>query len=202
MLDGLLDWFAALPPALLYLALFGAAFVENVFPPAPSDVVVAFGSFIAARGPGLPVLTFLFVLAGNVAGAMTMYGLGRKYGADRVMRRLGAGGDGQARMEAMFRRWGIWALVVSRFLPGVRALVPPFAGALKLGAVRSAIAMGLASAVWYGGITYLAYTAGANFEALQARMAAGQRWLAIGATAIVLAAVAVWLVRRRRATSA
>jgi membrane protein DedA with SNARE-associated domain len=55
----------------------------------------------------------------------------------------------------------------------VRAPRPPFAGALRLGAVRSGVAMGLASAVWYGVITYLAYTAGANFEALQARIATG-----------------------------
>ena len=202
MLQALLDWFAGLPPALLYVALFAAAAIENVFPPAPSDVVVAFGSFIAARGRGSPYLTFAFVLAGNVAGAMLMYGVGRKYGAQRVMQRLGAGGDGQARMEAMFARWGIWALVVSRFLPGVRALVPPFAGALKLGALRSMLAMGVASAVWYGAITYFAYTAGSNFEALRARIASGQRWAGGIAVGIVAVAVAVWLVRRRRTRGA
>lgn len=199
MLQTLLDWFAGLPPGLLYLALYAAALIENVFPPAPSDVVVAFGSFIAARGPGAPGLTFAAVLAGNVSGAMFMYWVGRKYGADRVLRRLGGSGDGQARMEVMFARWGMWALVVSRFLPGVRALVPPFAGALRLGAVRSAIAMGLASAVWYGGITYLAYTAGANFEALKARIAEGQKWAAIVAVAIVAVVAVVWWTRRRRA---
>jgi membrane protein DedA with SNARE-associated domain len=199
VLQTILDWFAGLPPVLLYLALFGAALIENVFPPAPSDVVVAFGSFIAARGRGSPFLTFAFVLAGNVTGAMLMYGVGRKYGAERVLRRLGGGADGQARMEAMFARWGVWALVVSRFLPGVRALVPPFAGALRLGAVRSALAMGIASAVWYGAITYFAYTAGSNFEALQARIVESQKWLAIGASVLVGLGLAVWLLRRGRA---
>jgi membrane protein DedA with SNARE-associated domain len=198
VLQQLLDWFAGLPPALLYLALFAAAAIENVFPPAPSDVVVAFGSFIAARGRGHPLGTFAFVLAGNVARAMLMYWVGRRYGAERVMRRMGAGGGGQARLEALFARWGLWALVVSRFLPGVRALVPPFAGALRLGAVRSGVAMGLASAVWYGVITYLAYTAGANFEALQARIATGQKWAGGIAAAIAVVGVAFWLLRRRR----
>jgi uncharacterized protein (TIGR03382 family) len=58
--------------------------------------------------------------------------------------------------------------------------------------------MGLASAVWYGVITHLAYTAGANFEALQARIATGQKWAGGIAAAIAAVAVAVWLVRRRR----
>lgn len=202
MLQQLLDWFAGLPPALLYVALFGAAAIENVFPPAPSDVVVAFGSFIAARGAGHPLGTFAFVLAGNIAGAMFMYWVGRRFGAERVMRRLGAGGGGQARLETMFARWGLWALVISRFLPGVRALVPPFAGALRLGAVRSGIAMGLASAVWYGAITWFAYTAGANFEALQSRIATSQKVAGGVAATVVVLAVAIWLLRRRRARGA
>jgi membrane protein DedA with SNARE-associated domain len=199
VLQQLLDWFAGLPPGLLYLALFAAAAIENVFPPAPSDVVVAFGSFIAARGKGHPLGTFAFVLAGNVTGAMLMYWVGRRFGAERVMRRLGAGAGGQARLESLFARWGLWALVVSRFLPGVRALVPPFAGALRLGAVRSGVAMALASGVWYGAITWFAYTAGANFEALQARIATSQRWAGGVALAIVAVGVAVVLIRRRRA---
>jgi uncharacterized protein (TIGR03382 family) len=58
--------------------------------------------------------------------------------------------------------------------------------------------MGLASAVWYGVITYLAYTAGANFEALQARIATGQKWAGGIAAAIAVVGVAFWLLRRRR----
>ena len=55
MLHSILDWFSGLPPAALYLALAFAAGIENVFPPLPSDTVVAFGSFIAARGQASPI---------------------------------------------------------------------------------------------------------------------------------------------------
>ena len=200
MLQQLLDWFAGLPPLALYLALAVTAAAENVFPPLPADTVVAFGSFIAARGSASAVGTFLATYAGNLAGAMLMYWVGRRYGAERVLRRLGGAGAGEARLQALYGRYGLGALVVSRFLPGVRAIVPPFAGALRLGAVRAALAMGVASAIWYGAITYFAYTAGANFEALQARVAAGQRWLGGGAAAIVAVAALVWWLRRRSRT--
>jgi membrane protein DedA with SNARE-associated domain len=99
----------------------------------------------------------------------------------------------------MYARWGLGAIALSRFLPGVRAIVPPFAGALRVGAVRAGLAMTLASSVWYGLITYFAYEAGANFEALKARMAEGQRWLGIGAATIVAAGLVLWWLRRRRA---
>lgn len=198
MLGQLLAWFEGLPPVALYLALAVAAGIENVFPPLPSDTVVAFGSFIAARGRASPLLTFVATLSGNLAGAMFMYWVGSRYGAERVLRRFGGAAGGRARLEAMYGRYGIWAIAISRFLPGVRAIVPPVAGALRVGAVRALLAMGVASALWYGGITYLAFTAGANFDALQARIAQGQRWVGIGAAAIVVLALAVWWLRRRR----
>ena len=199
MLERLLDWFAQLPPLALYLALAVTAAAENVFPPLPADTVVAFGSFIAARGQASAIGTFAATLAGNLAGAMLMYWVGARYGAERVLRRLGGGAAGQEKLQALYGKYGVWALVVSRFLPGVRALVPPFAGALRLGAAKAALAMGLASAVWYGAITYFAFTAGANFDALQARVAEGQKWLAIGAAVLVAAGLLVWWLRRRRA---
>jgi membrane protein DedA with SNARE-associated domain len=199
VLDRLLDWFAALPPALLYIALAVTAAAENVFPPLPADTVVAFGSFIAARGKASPIATFLAIMAGNIAGAMGMYWVGWRYGSERIMRRLGGAGAHQARLQAMYARWGLGAIALSRFLPGVRAIVPPFAGALRVGAVRAGLAMTVASSVWYGLITYFAYEAGANFEALKARMAEGQRWLGIGAATIVAAGLVLWWLRRRRA---
>ena len=101
-------------------------------------------------------------------------------------------------MADLYRRRGLWGIFISRFLPGVRAIVPPAAGALGIGAFRTLVSMGSASALWYGGITYLAFTAGANFEALEASIKRGERWVALGAGGIVVVVAAVWLVRRRR----
>jgi membrane protein DedA with SNARE-associated domain len=115
-----------------------------------------------------------------------------------VNQRFGGGEGGQERLQRLYARYGIWAIVISRFLPGIRAIVPPFAGALRIGALRSALAMGVASGVWYGAITYLAFNAGANFEALSTRIATGQRWLGIGAAAIAAVALAAWFAARRR----
>ena len=199
-MQGLLDWLAALPAFALYAALAGAAAIENVFPPFPADTVVAFGSFIAARGRGSVVGVFLATWIGNVAGAAFMYALGLRYGAALLSGRLlRAGPDAEARIDAMYRRHGLWALAVSRFIPGVRAIVPPFAGALRLSPVRALAAMAVASGIWYGAITVLAYRLGSSWEALRDTVARAGLWAAIGATAIALLGVGVWLLRRRRA---
>ena len=200
MLQDLLDWIGALPTAALYGALALAAAVENVFPPFPADTVVAFGSFVAARGNGSAIGTFLATWSGNVAGAVLMYALGRRYGAALLRGRLlRAGPDAERKLDALYRRHGLWALAISRFVPGVRAIVPPFAGALRLSPGRALLAMALASGVWYGAITWFAFRVGSSWEELSARVGAVGRHVAIGATAIVLVVGLVWIARRRRA---
>lgn len=197
-MQGVLDWLTALPPAVLYLVLALVAAIENIFPPVPADTVVAFGAFLAARGNATLAGAFLATWLGNLAGAMAMYAAGRRFGADRLERRLGNGGAA-ARLHEFYAHRGAIALFVSRFLPGIRALVPPFAGAARVPAGRAAAIIGGASALWYGGITALAYRVGTDWATLQARMAQWQRSLFIGAGAIVAVGLIVWLLRRRRA---
>jgi membrane protein DedA with SNARE-associated domain len=198
--QGILDWLAALPPVALYLTMFVFAAIENVFPPLPADTVVAFGSFLAARGQGTIAGAFLATWAGNLSGAALMYGAGRKYGSERIQRRLlkDESASAGSRLHALHSQYGMLALFVSRFIPGVRALVPPFAGALHLPFIPSLIVMGVASGIWYGLISYLAFRVGANWNMLQRTIVEYGRVATIIALAIVIAGVVVWVVRRRR----
>lgn len=203
-MNDLLAWLHQLPDALLYSAILVAAFLENVFPPLPADTVIALGAFVAARGNGTELGVWIATMVGNVGGAMLMYGLGHRYGLPWLMQRFPSVVSPSAadRFAERFRTQGMVAVVVSRFLPAVRALVPPMAGALGIGATRSAIAMTLASGVWYGMICMLAFRAGANAEALLARVAEQQRALGIGALVIVAAGgVVIWWRHRGRRIS-
>lgn len=202
MLQSVLDWLTALPPLLLYLALFVSAWLENVFPPLPADTIVAFGAFLAAHGDASLLGAFLATWLGNVGGALCMLWLGRHYGTEWLRRRFPGlsdkDGGASSRIMRLYARYGVPALFLSRFLPGARALVPPLAGAMNVPVVPAALAIGLASALWYGAISWLAYNVGARWSDLSTRIGSLGRWSAIGAAAIVAVGVAVWLVRRRR----
>jgi membrane protein DedA with SNARE-associated domain len=201
-MQGFLDWLAALPPVALYTAMAFAAAIENVFPPLPADTVVAFGSFLAARGNGTIIGAFLSTWIGNIAGAAVMYAAGRRFGAERIERRLlkDKSAGAESRLRKLYDRYGLFALFLSRFVPGIRAIVPPFAGALRLPPVRSLAVMGLASGIWYGFISYLAFSAGADWATLQSAIARYGKYAAIVALALLVVGVTVWLVRRRRET--
>jgi membrane protein DedA with SNARE-associated domain len=201
--QGLLAWLGAVPPAILYLVLFVLAAAENVFPPLPTDTVVAFGTWLAARGDGSAMAAFLATWIGNVAGAAGMYLVGRRHGTGWMRAHFPSLVDerGEQRLRALYARYGILALVVSRFLPGVRALVPPFAGALRVPAGVVLLAMAGTSGVWYGAISYVAFRAG-DWDALMRTVARSGRVTAIVAAVLVVAGAAVWMVRRRGRTAA
>lgn len=198
--NGVLDWLASLPPLALYLVLGVSAAIENVFPPFPADTVVAFGSFLAARGKGSMVGSFLATWLGNMVGATAMYIVGREYGPS-VLRRF-VRGDVEAvreRMKAMYGKYGYAALFLSRFIPGVRSIVPPFAGAAHIPLVPAILIMALASAIWYGVITWLAFSVGANWELFSDKLALVARVVASVAGGLLVIAGAVWYARKRRA---
>lgn len=196
----LFDWLTSLPPLALYLALFVTAGAENVFPPLPADSVVAFGSVLAARGNGTAIGAFLATWIGNVAGACGVYMLGRRVGSGRMQRWMHhfGGQRSEDRIRALYQKRGLAALFLSRFLPGVRALVPPFAGALRIPFGPFLLVTASASGLWYGLITYLGFRLGADWDALQKRMSDVSRGLAWAAGSVVFLGVIVWLVRRRR----
>jgi membrane protein DedA with SNARE-associated domain len=56
----------------------------------------------------------------------------------------------------------------------------------------------IASAIWYGTVTLVAYNLGENWEQATATLGGYQRALAIAVGVIVAGAAAVWAIRRRR----
>ena len=200
MLASVLQWLSGLPAVVLYLSLIVFAALENVFPPLPTDTVVAFGTWLAVRGQGSALAAFLCTWLGNVAGAAAMYEVGRRHGSAWMRRRFPrlADAKGEERLRGLYARYGIAALVVSRFIPGVRALVPPFAGALRVPALPAIAAMALASGAWYGLISYLAWRAGSDWDSVTALLARSGRVVTIVACAIAVVVALVWYRHQRQ----
>ena len=200
MSSGLIAWLTSVPLGVLYLIMALFAAVENIFPPIPADTVVALGSWLAARGQGSPVWAFLSVWIGNIAGAAAMYFVGRRHGTAWIERRFPKIADekSESRFRELHRKYGAASLFLSRFIPGVRALVPPFAGALRLPAMSSLVSIAVASGIWYGLVSYLAFRAGAaDWNALTGRISSVGRWIAVGAGVVLAVGALAWWVRQR-----
>lgn len=200
MLERLLDALASLPLVPTYLVLMALSALENVFPPVPADTAVALGAFLARRGEVSVVPLAALCWLANLASAAATYGIGRHHG--RGFFRHGWGRKLMpphvlAALEEAYARWGTAGIFLSRFLPGVRAAVPPFAGVAGLGPVRALVPAAVASAIWYAFLASAGYALAENWEAVKALVADTNR--ALGVVALGLAVVAVaWLWRRSR----
>jgi membrane protein DedA with SNARE-associated domain/uncharacterized tellurite resistance protein B-like protein len=174
--------------------------VENVVPPVPSDAAVALGAFLSHRGLTTPVGVFLVTWTANLLGAAAVYVAARRYGrrlfASQTGRRLLAPRS-LALIEREYLRFGTVGIFISRFLPGIRAVVPPFAGLVGLGAWRTLLPMAVASVIWYGGITLVGALIGSEWERIVAIVTGINRTLGI-VTLLVVAAGAVWYWKGRR----
>ena len=197
-LQSVFDWLLTLPQSTLLPVMALLAAVENFFPPIPADVLIALGAFIAARSDASPLPPFLTVLFGNVFGAMVMYAVGRRFGADWTEKRfhLKHKESAELSLSAWYARYGLLALAIGRFIPGVRALVAPFAGALKASWLGTLAAITFASGTWYGLVTWIAFRAGSNWEDLLKTVGRMGRWSAL--VAVVLAAGIALLWYRHR----
>jgi membrane protein DedA with SNARE-associated domain/uncharacterized tellurite resistance protein B-like protein len=203
VIESLLQWVSTLPPTAVYAVLALLAAVENVVPPVPSDAAVALGAFLSHRGATTPALVFLVTWLANLIGAGLVYLGARRFGhrlfATRTGRRLLAPRS-LAVIEREYLRFGVAGIFISRFLPGIRAVVPPFAGLIRLGAFRTLLPMAAASAVWYGGITLMGSILGAQWERILAILEGVNRTMGILAVILAVAgAVWYWTSRRRRA---
>ena len=148
-------------------------------------------------------LAFLCWLSNMGTAAWTYY-LARRHGASffktgwgqRVMPAAAF-----TALEEAYAKHGVVGIFLSRFLPGVRATVTPFAGVVGMPARRVLVPAALASAIWYAFLAAAGYTLADNWDAVKALVGTANRALGIAA-AVAAVFVAFWLWRRLRASRA
>ena len=182
----------------------GAA-LENIVPPVPADTFILLGGFLAVRGPADIAVVFLVTWLANTAGALLVYRVGYRFGQPFFETRLGRLllQPGQLeRLRRFYHRRGTPAIFLARFFPGLRALVPAFAGVAGLSFRSVAPPLIVASAIWYGTLVWLGATAGENLAAIFEWFGAANRLLLAIAALIGVIILAAWLQTRRAASSA
>ena len=201
LLNRLVSALDVVPTETVYVLVGVGAAVENVFPPIPSDTFVVLGGVLADRG----VVVWQIVLAvawfSNIVMGCFVYLMGRRYG-----RAIFDTGWGEwllrphqlERMDGFYQRYGTLTILVSRFFPVFRVLVPVFAGISRLGFWRTALPLSVASAIWYGVLVWAGVFASRNVPRLVHWVETANRGLLAGA-AVLFLAVGVWWWRTRRA---
>ena len=146
-------------------------FLENVFPPIPSEVIMPFGGFLASTGEFSLFWVWIAGTIGSVAGAIVLYYLGW-FAGDVVIRRflrrygkwIGISEKDYDRSLGIFRKYGEWIVLFGRVIPLVRSLVSIPAGAERMPFAKFMIYTTLGSAAWSGLLAVAGYALGDRWE--------------------------------------
>jgi membrane protein DedA with SNARE-associated domain len=155
-LDSLVTVLNNTDPAYLYLAMFFFAFFENIFPPTPSDLVIAFGGSLVGTGKLDIFAAVFFSTLGSATGFVAMYYVGFFLGRELIdsgkLKFLPL--DKVKTVESWFQKYGYGIVVANRFLSGTRAVISFFVGLSKL-PIWITLALGTVSALLWNTILIL-----------------------------------------------
>jgi membrane protein DedA with SNARE-associated domain/rhodanese-related sulfurtransferase len=144
--------------------VFANVLLEQLGLPIPAVPTMIVGGAVAARGNSSPLAVLVAAVTAYAIGDSVWYLLGRRYGR-RVLRficRISLTPDYCVRQASLqFQRWGAWALLFGKFLPGVSAVVSPLAGSIRMPWPRFFLLSSLGSALW----SSVAIGAGTYFSA-------------------------------------
>ena len=133
------DWIIGFIDDHGYAGIALLMFLENVFPPVPSELIMPFAAYQAAKGELQVVLVVLAGAAGALAGALPWYAAGRVLGLQRVLHFADRHGrwltlerrDVELAQRA-FQRRGAAILLFGRLVPALRTVVSLPAGIARL----------------------------------------------------------------------
>jgi membrane protein DedA with SNARE-associated domain len=152
--QNLIEWIQTLSPLSIYMIFALIAYLENVVPPIPGDLIVAFGGYLAAE----QIIGFSPVLAittvASVIGFMNMYTFGAYFG-DKIeeqrkkcwlMRFFDVKyfDKGKRWMD----RYGQGVILANRFLAGTRSVISITAGITKTKVYPTIINSAISSLIW------------------------------------------------------
>lgn len=187
-----------------YLAIGALIFIENVFPPIPSEVILPLGGFFTTTTDMVLPLVIVSATVGSVLGAYILYGVGWVLSRERLMRffdtkpmrLLGFKGDDIASAIDWFDRKGQATVLICRCIPVVRSLISIPAGTARMNPVKFTLFTLVGSAVWNTVLCSLGAAAGSAWETVSEQAS----WVSDVVTYIIIAiviVVAIWWVVKR-----
>ena len=189
-------WLQTLSPVGVLALMFLIAYIENIVPPAPSDVLLIFAGTLIGIGtvgffPALLVSTL-----GSVTGFLTAYFIGRYFQQSVMTGRLSRWLplNTMQTVEGLFQKYGYGVIVANRFLAGTRAIVSFFAGMSRLNLPVTTTLCAVSALAWNAMLLYLGKIFAGNWRAAAGYLETYSK----AATVIVIAILAFFLWRYYR----
>jgi len=201
MFEDILNNISNFTPFWIYVTLFFFAFVENVFPPSPSDLVVVIGGSLVSTGVVNFIPILLLTTFGSVIGFMVLFYFGstvdRKVVHSGKFKYIPVGAIDK--VELWFKKYGNYVILVNRFLPGTRSVISFFAGMSMMDAKKTILLATISAFVWNSIIIYLGCIFGNNVSVVDKYLSTYSN-IAIGIAILMVLILIIKTVIRKKNT--
>ena len=164
--DDIVGWFDQTGPYLFYAAVFGLVFagtglfVGAFIPFITGDSLVFAAGLVAAANQD-SINIFVMVVGVGIAawlGDQVGYTLGRHFGRPYLDKRRGKWlRNAIEKSEVFYVRYGWWSIIVARFVPWGRVIIPALAGISKMNYYKFFSANAVGAMLWGCGLTLAGY---------------------------------------------
>lgn len=202
-LGGVAGWVVDVIEGIGALGVGVLILLENVFPPLPSEVVLAFAGFSVSQGVLNGPLAWAAATAGSLAGAYVLYAVGALVGYDRLHDLAGRRWfvlftqTDLRRGERFFARHGSKVVLLARVVPLLRSIVSVPAGITRMPLARFSALTVVGSGVWNALFLYAGYRLGVRWDEV-GQYLQPVSYAVVLAVLLALVALTVRTLRRRR----
>ena len=201
------DWVTEIITSLGYWGIGLLMFLENLFPPIPSELIMPLAGFAIAQGEMSFVPVVLAGVIGTILGAIMWYAAGYWLGgerirrlADRYGRWFGFSAEDVNRAQGWFNRHGNQTVFICRLVPGVRTLISVPAGTTEMAIAPFLIYSTLGTVLWTVFLTGAGYLLGDNYKLVGEWLSPISEFIVIGLVVLLVAWLGYrWQKTRRRA---
>jgi membrane protein DedA with SNARE-associated domain len=172
------DWITNTMQTLGYFGIGFLMFMENLFPPIPSELIMPLAGFTVSKGEMNFQYAVLAGVVGTLLGALPWYYAGKLLGEqrlrslfDRYGKWLGLSGDDIDKANRWFHRHGGKAVLLCRLVPGVRTLISLPAGISEMSMAPFLLYSGIGTTLWVGLLTYAGVKLGDHYDLVEQYMA-------------------------------
>jgi membrane protein DedA with SNARE-associated domain len=200
MLQHIVTYIGSYDIWLIYLIVFFFSFIENVFPPSPSDVIVLVGATIISKTAAgfIPVLVITSI--GSGLGFILMYFVGKFLG-NKLIRSGRFKFIEQKFLEKAdlwFNKYGYNLILINRFMPGTRSVISFFSGLHRLKPVRTFIFATISAFVWNAFLIALGIILGNNLDLVDRALSKFSTWAVVATVLIVAFILIKYLLNKKK----
>ncbi len=195
------EWITNTITSLNYLGIGLLMFLENIFPPIPSELIMPLAGFTVAKGKMELAPVILAGVIGTILGALPWYYVGKLVGEDNLKRLADKYGKWISissrdieKADKWFDKHGEKAVLLCRLVPGVRTLISLPAGMSGMALVPFLIYSTIGTLLWVSLLTFAGYTLGDNYELVEEYLSPVSKIVFV----ILVVAFGLWLVSKNK----